>query len=205
MQPQPPPPLDGARAAVTFIGHSTFLIQTAVGNILTDPMYSQRAGPFNRCRPAAGAPAGDRFDDLPPIAIVLLSHNHYDHCDLPTLRRLPRVRSAGGDAARQRRLVASAGIRRIEELDWWQHANDGADADHADAGAALLGAHALRSQSRAVGRLHGRRRWRANLYFAGDTAYAPVFRDIGGGSVRSTSRCCRSAPTSRAGSCRRCT
>ena len=49
--PQPPPAIDGATAVVTFIGHSTFLIQTAAGNILTDPMYSERAGPMNLVGP----------------------------------------------------------------------------------------------------------------------------------------------------------
>ena len=81
------------------------------------------------------------FDDLPPIAIVLLSHNHYDHCDLPTLRALarrfdPLVVTPLGNAP----LVRSAGIRRVEELDWWQDATTRAAADHADAGASFLGA-----------------------------------------------------------------
>ena len=84
-----PEPLDGASAAVTFIGHATFLIQTAVGNILTDPMYSQRAGPILFGPRRVRQPAV-RLDDLPAISLVLLSHNHYDHCDLPTLRSLAR-------------------------------------------------------------------------------------------------------------------
>src|SRR5262245_31582006 len=87
---QQPPPLDGAAAALTFIGHSTFLIQTAAGNILTDPMYSERAGPLNLVGPRRVRRPAVRFDDLPPISVVLLSHNHYDHCDLRTLRRLAR-------------------------------------------------------------------------------------------------------------------
>jgi L-ascorbate metabolism protein UlaG (beta-lactamase superfamily) len=86
--PRTPAERDGARAAVTFIGHSTFLIQTAAGNILTDPMYSQRAGPFNLFGPRRVRQPAVRFDDLPPIATVLVSHNHYDHCDLRTLGRL---------------------------------------------------------------------------------------------------------------------
>ena len=84
--PRQPPALDGAAAVVTFIGHSTFLIQTAAGNILTDPMYSQRAGPLNLFGPRRVRQPAVRFDDLPPISTVLLSHNHYDHCDLPNAR-----------------------------------------------------------------------------------------------------------------------
>ena len=124
MAPAFPPARDGARATVTFIGHATFLIQTALGNILTDPMYSQRAGPFNRFGPERVRQPAIRFDDLPPIAVVLLSHNHYDHCDLHTLAMLatkfdPLLVTPLGN----RRLVSSTGIQRIEELDWWQHSN----------------------------------------------------------------------------------
>ena len=80
---QTPPALDGADAVVTFVGHATFLIQTPAGNILTDPMYSQRAGPLNVIGPRRVRRPAVGFDDLPPIALVLLSHNHYDHCDVP--------------------------------------------------------------------------------------------------------------------------
>jgi L-ascorbate metabolism protein UlaG (beta-lactamase superfamily) len=118
---RPSPLLDRAAAVVTFIGHSTFLIQTAAGNLLTDPVYSPCAGRFGILGPRRVRQPAVRFDDLPPIAIVLLSHNHYDHCDLPTLRRLaqrfdPIVVTPLGNGA----LVRSAGIRRVEELDWWE-------------------------------------------------------------------------------------
>ena len=179
VQMQLPPALDGARAAVTFIGHSTFLIQTPLGNILTDPMYSQRAGPFNRFGPQRVRQPAVRFDDLPPIAVVLLSHNHYDHCDLHTLAMLatkcdPLVVTPPGN----RRLVASTGIRRVEELDWWQQSHlapvsiTATPAHHFsarspfDRNRALWGGFVIEAQD-------------ARIYFAGDTAYAPFFRDIG--------------------------
>ena len=105
-----------------------------------------------------------RFDDLPPISTVLLSHNHYDHCDLPHARHARgTLRSARRDAARNGALVRSSGIRRVEELDWWQEATTLRAADHADAGAALLRAEPVRSKPRAVGRIHaGGRRPRAS-------------------------------------------
>lgn len=118
-----PAPANGAAVVVTFIGHATFLIQTDAGNILTDPMYSQRAGPFNLLGPRRIRQPAVRFEDLPHISVVLLSHNHYDHCDLRTLGRLARrfdplvVTPLGNEP-----LVRSAGIRRVEELDWWQDA-----------------------------------------------------------------------------------
>src|SRR5262245_64745869 len=120
---QRPPALDEAAAVVTFIGHSTFLIQTAAGNVITDPMYSERAGPLSRLGPRRVRQPAVRFDDLPPISTVLLSHNHYDHCDLPTLRQLAkRFDPLVVTPLKNGRLVRSAGIRRVEELDWWQQA-----------------------------------------------------------------------------------
>jgi len=173
-----PPALDGADAVVTFIGHSTFLIQTAAGNILTDPMYSQRAGPLNVLGPRRVRQPAVRFDDLPPISTILLSHNHYDHCDLRTLGRLaerfdPNVVTPLGNAA----LVRSAGIRRVEELDWWQAAQGSAwpivltPARHfsartpLDRNRALWGGFMLTAGS-------------ARVFFAGDSAFAPFFGDI---------------------------
>jgi L-ascorbate metabolism protein UlaG (beta-lactamase superfamily) len=173
-----PPRLDAADAVVTFVGHATFLIQTPAGNLLTDPMYSERAGPLNVFGPRRVRPPAVRIADLPPIAAVLLSHNHYDHCDLATLRALatrfdPLVVAPLGNGA----LVRSAGIRRVEELDWWQDAKATPfpvtltrahhfcargpfDRNHALWGGFLIGAGGKR------------------IYFAGDTAYAPFFDDI---------------------------
>jgi L-ascorbate metabolism protein UlaG (beta-lactamase superfamily) len=176
--PQRPPRLDGANAVLTFIGHSTFLIQAPAGNILTDPMYSRRAGPFNMMGPRRVREPAVRFDDLPPISIVLLSHNHYDHCDPRTLGMLaerfdPVVVTPLGNGA----LVRSSGIRRVEELDWWRDAKASAlpitltPAQHfssrtpLDRNRALWGGFMLTAGG-------------ARIFFAGDTAYAPFFRDV---------------------------
>jgi L-ascorbate metabolism protein UlaG (beta-lactamase superfamily) len=176
--PKQPPRRDDASAVVTFIGHATFLIQTAAGNILTDPMYSERAGPWNLLGPRRVRPPAISFNDLPPIAIILLSHNHYDHCDVRTLGMLarrfdPMVITPVGNAP----LVRSAGMRRVEELDWWQDAKTLplpitlTPAHHFSARGALDRNRALWGGFVIVA--GGRR-----LYFAGDTAYAPFFGDI---------------------------
>jgi L-ascorbate metabolism protein UlaG (beta-lactamase superfamily) len=86
-------------------------------------MYSERAGPLKVLGPRRVRQPAVPFDDLPPISTVLLSHNHYDHCDLRTLGLLaqrfdPVVVTPLGNGA----LVRSSGIRRVEELDWWQEA-----------------------------------------------------------------------------------
>jgi L-ascorbate metabolism protein UlaG (beta-lactamase superfamily) len=175
---RPPPRLDGAAAVVTFIGHATFLIQTAAGTILTDPIYSQRAGPRNVFGPRRVRQPAVLFDELPPISAVLLSHNHYDHCDLRTLRMLakrfdPIVVTPLGNST----LVRSAGVRRVEELDWWQEANASAllitltPAQHFSARSPLDRNRALWGGFMLA--LRG-----ARIFFAGDTAYAPFFRDI---------------------------
>src|SRR5688572_6084373 len=176
--PRRPPALNGASAVVTFIGHSTFLIQTAAGNLLTDPMYSQRAGPVNLIGPRRVRQPAVPFDDLPPISTVLLSHNHYDHCDLRTLRMLaerfdPIVVIPLGNG----RLAHSAGVRRVEELDWWQESTT------SPVPTALTPAHHFSART-PFDRNHAL--WGgfmlspdgARIFFAGDTAYAPFFRDI---------------------------
>ena len=175
---QPPPVRGDAATTVTLIGHATFLIQTAAGNILTDPMYSERASPVVFAGPRRVRQPAVAFEDLPPISTVLLSHNHYDHCDLPTLRRLARlsdpiVVTPLGDAP----LVRSAGLTRIEELDWWQEAASApwpitlTPAHHFsartpfDRNRALWGGFSLVAGG-------------ARIYFAGDSAYTPLFREV---------------------------
>src|ERR1700704_689856 len=175
--PRRPPGLDGAAAVVTFIGHSTFLIQTAAGNILTDPMYSQRAGPLNLLGPRRVRQPAVPFDDLPTISTVLLSHNHYDHCDRRTLGLLakrfdPLVVTPLGNGT----LVRSTGIRRVEELDWWQDAKTSTlpialtPAQHFSARSPLDRNRALWGGFMLVA-------GGARIFFAGDTAYARFFRD----------------------------
>ena len=176
--PRGPAPTNGGTGIVTFIGHATFLIQTDAGNILTDPMYSQRAGPFNLVGPRRIRQPAVRFEDLPDISVVLLSHNHYDHCDLRTLGMLakrfdPLVVTPLGNEV----LVRSAGIRRVEELDWWQEGNTGSlpitltPAQHFsartpfDRNAALWGGFVVVAGG-------------MRIFFAGDTGYAPFFREI---------------------------
>jgi L-ascorbate metabolism protein UlaG (beta-lactamase superfamily) len=80
--------IDGAGLRVTMIGHASLLIQTAGLNILTDPVWSERVSPFSFLGPKRHNPPGIAFDDLPPVDLILVTHNHYDHLDLATLKRL---------------------------------------------------------------------------------------------------------------------
>ena len=84
----PPRRVVGDKLRVSFVGHATVLIQTQGINILTDPVWSERVSPVPFIGPRRVHPPGITFADLPPIDVVLLSHNHYDHLDLPSLSRL---------------------------------------------------------------------------------------------------------------------
>jgi hypothetical protein len=116
----PPVRVPGDTLRVTYVGHATVLLQTQGLNILTDPIWSERASPLSFAGPKRVAAPGVRFEDLPPIDVVLVSHNHYDHLDLPTLERLfkafnPLVLAPLGNDANM--LGAIPGLR-VKVLDW---------------------------------------------------------------------------------------
>ena len=114
---KPPARVMGERMLVTWVGHSSVLVQTNGINILTDPVWSRSAGPFG-FGPTRVADPGIRFEDLPKIDLVLVSHDHYDHMDLATLKRLwdrdkpVIVTSLGNDS-----VIGQAGIPATAE-DW---------------------------------------------------------------------------------------
>lgn len=114
----PPARVEGSEMRVTWIGHASVLVQTQGLNILTDPIWSDRASPFSFVGPKRVRAPGIRFRDLPKIDLVLISHNHYDHLDLPTLERLWRrdrpkiVASLGNDA-----ILKAKGIEAVA-ADW---------------------------------------------------------------------------------------
>jgi L-ascorbate metabolism protein UlaG (beta-lactamase superfamily) len=167
---------NATRLSITWIGHSSFLIQMGGRSILTDPVWSKRAGigPFG---PARLVPPGLRLCDLPPIDLVLISHNHYDHLDAATIRWLGN-RPIYLVPARLGGWFHRLGCAKVHEFDWWE----GLDA---------LG---LRFDFLPAQHWSRRTPWDTNLtlwggwmlsdgthrlYYAGDSAYFSGFQHIG--------------------------
>ena len=181
LRPHAPPPqiVEPGRVAVTFVGHSTFLIRTATATLITDPVFTTHAGPFGRSGPRRVRPPALGIAALPPLDLVLLTHNHYDHLQPSSLRGVARrgtpsiVTSLGLES-----LVSRFGFRHAIELDWWQ--------THEVAGARVTSVPAQHFSARTLWD-RNRTLWAgfivesagATVYFAGDTGYSPDFGDIG--------------------------
>jgi N-acyl-phosphatidylethanolamine-hydrolysing phospholipase D len=170
---------NASRATVMWIGHSTLLVQLDGVNFLTDPTWASRSGPFGglvgvgRYTPPAIA-----FDDLPRIDFVLVSHDHYDHLDEPTVKHLaqqfnPRFVVPLGI----KQWLADRGITNVVELDWGESVRIG--------GLTVVCTPAQHGSGRTL-LDQGRRLWASwavlgskRFYFAGDTGYYQHFKEIG--------------------------
>jgi len=169
-----PPP-----TAITWIGHATLLVQVDGLGILTDPQWSDRAGPTSWLGPRRLGPPGLAFESLPRIDVVVVSHDHFDHLDLPTVRRL----AATHDPLflvplGMRDWFRDNGMSHVEELDWWQEyqyrgvrfvcvpAQHFAQRSFWDGNRRLWASWAIVGRER-------------RLYFGGDTGYFDGFREAG--------------------------
>jgi L-ascorbate metabolism protein UlaG (beta-lactamase superfamily) len=182
----PPPPKQVADGAVrvTFVNHATVLIQTAGLNILTDPVWSERVSPFAFAGPKRARPPGLRFEDLPPIDVVLLSHNHYDHLDIPTLKRLHTAfRPAVYVPLGVRALLEREGMHVEGELDWRESCALNNASGKASSGVVLHCVQAQHFSGRGISD-RDTTLWcgyvlhlpdGSNIFFAGDTGYNTHF------------------------------
>jgi N-acyl-phosphatidylethanolamine-hydrolysing phospholipase D len=168
-----------AGPTVTWVGHATLLIQLGGLNILTDPQWSERASPISWAGPKRLVPPGVAFESLPRIDVVLISHDHFDHLDLPTVKRL----AAAHDPLflvplRMKAWLADNGVTRAEELDWW-------DARERN-GVRFVCVPAQHFSQRTLWD-RNRRLWASwavigadrRFYFGGDTGYFDGFKEAG--------------------------
>ena len=165
--------------SVTWIGHSTVLLQLGALNVLTDPIWSERASPLRTLGPRRLMAPGVAFDRLPSIDLVLLSHNHYDHLDATTVQRIAaRFPNATWlcpmDLGKPLRKL---GVSQPVERDWWQSV-DGGGVSATCTPAQHFSGRGLRDRNRTL--------WcgwtiaadDVRVYFAGDTALHPEFGAI---------------------------
>ena len=171
---------DPEQLTLTWVGHTSFLIQIAGLNVLTDPIWSQRASPVQFVGPRRWVPPAIEFDRLPPIDVVLISHDHYDHLDTNTISRLVERYPAVvwhvplGLAE----FLKRSGARDIIELDWW--------GENSVAALKLTCVPAQHFSGRTLGR-RNQTLWcgwtlrapERSVFFAGDTALHPEFATIG--------------------------
>jgi N-acyl-phosphatidylethanolamine-hydrolysing phospholipase D len=166
--------------AATWIGHASVLVQLGGINVLTDPIFSERASPVSFAGPRRAQPPGLALAELPRVDVVLISHNHYDHCDITSLQALNA--QPGGPPLFLAPLglkawLADNGITNAVELDWWQqHSVAGVDIvltpvqhwsarSFTDRLKTLWGGYALFARD-------------FQVFFAGDTGYSRDFADI---------------------------
>src|SRR5262245_43799889 len=166
-------------ATVTWIGHSTVLVQLDGLNILTDPNWSPRTG-LLRGRIGVGrhTPPGLTFDQLPPIDVVLISHDHYDHLDEPTVRQLAvRWNPLFVVPLRIEGWLRDRGNTNVQELDWGQSVSINGvlfvctPAQHGSGRTLFDQGHRLWASWAVIGS--------KRFYFGGDTGYAEHFKEIG--------------------------
>ena len=174
---------DRHEVAITWIGHSTVLIQIGGLNVLTDPMWANRASPMPFAGPRRRLPPAVPIDALPPIDVVVISHDHYDHLDLGTVRHLARLRAETVWLAPLglKPALTRAGANLVHEHAWW--------GTQVIDGVSFSCVPAQHSSGRGI-RDRNRSLWcgwtatttrdvHRSVYFAGDTAYCPAFVEIG--------------------------
>ena len=178
--PGPAPPRRVADLRVTFVNHATVLIQMAGRSVLTDPVWSDRVSPVSWAGPRRIRPPGIRFDDLPQIDTVLVSHNHYDHLDLPTLSRLTRRdRPWIVTALGVHRLLDRHGLSHGGELDWWESSDLGAGFSVTAVPVQHFSGRGLTDRNRTLWTGFVLTGPSGSVFFAGDTGYGPHFETIG--------------------------
>lgn len=169
----PPERIASNDLRISYVGHVTFLIQTQNLNILTDPVWSERASPFSFIGPKRVIDAGIKFDDLPPIDVIWISHNHYDHLDLPTINKLwsrnkPRIITPLGND----KIIQSYNKNiKVEAYDWHDAVRINNDVNFHLSPMQHWSARGLFDQNVALWAALTIETKSGNIYFIGDSGY----------------------------------
>lgn len=163
--------VNSKRIFVTFVNHSTLLLQTEGLNILVDPIWSERASPFTFLGPRRWRDPGIKFDDLPRIDIVLISNNHYDHMDIRTLRKIydkyrPKIFVPLGNSSYLRK----KGIVGTHDMDWWDKVMLSPETNLVSVPAMHFSARAFSDRNKTLWCGFVIETSRGNIYISGDIA-----------------------------------
>ncbi len=166
---------------ITFVNHTTFLIQTENLNILTDPVWSERTSPFSFAGPKRMRPPGIRLEDLPKIDLILLSHNHYDHLDVNTMQQVvkkhkPRIITPLG----VKNFLEQENMKGAQDMDWWQEVKISESLIIQSVPAQHFSGRGMFDRDKTLWCGYVIKRKEGNLYFAADTGYNErTFKEIG--------------------------
>jgi N-acyl-phosphatidylethanolamine-hydrolysing phospholipase D len=163
----------------TWLGHAAFLMKLGGATILTDPYLSDHAGPFNRMGPKRYVPSALAPHELPPVDILTVSHNHYDHLDIATLKALPhKHRTTAVVPLGLGRYFHRHGFREVIELDWY-HNIERHGVTVTFTPAVHFSRRGLFDRNRSLWGGFAYAAGDRNIFFSGDTAHGQVFREIG--------------------------
>ncbi len=166
---------------ITFVNHSTFLIQVDGVNIITDPVFSERASPVQWAGPRRMRPPGIKLEDLPRIDVLLLSHNHWDHLDIATVKKI--------HAVHRPKMITPLGVKAFlhqervtgaEDIDWWQKVEINGSLKIQSVPAQHFSGRGTFDRDSTLWCGYVIQRSGGNIYFVGDTGYNDqTFKEIG--------------------------
>ncbi|MDZ7683612.1 MAG: MBL fold metallo-hydrolase [Fodinibius sp.] len=175
-----PPQREMNNFRITFVNHATFLLQFDGLNILTDPVWSRRASPYQWIGPERMRPPGIAFDDLPAIDVVLLSHNHYDHLDIRTVHELhERYEPHFVVPLGVEKFMHKHNITATTHLDWWDQTKVNEKLNLTAVPAQHFSGRGLFDRNQTLWCGYVLHTAHGNLYFAGDSGYGDFFKEIG--------------------------